>query len=133
MPNLIKILIVWLCALSFPLQGLAAVSMASCGSVHQHQMSKRLAPSAQDVEPGVTHADGGHHHDADHSTQASAHASADKCSVCASCCANVAMVAPVVRWLAASQLPAALVVKPSVGRPSFHPDGLDRPPRSSLA
>jgi len=133
MANLIRILVVWFCALSLPLQGLAAVSMASCGSAHQHQMAQRLALLAPDAEPNTALADEVHHHGADHSNQVSSHGSADKCSACASCCASVAMVAPIVLWRATSPEPAALVVEPSLGRPSFHPDGLDRPPRSSLA
>lgn len=138
MSKLIRILVVWLCMLSLPLQGLAAATMAPGDSVHQHRMARHLASLIvslmADIEPGITQADETPCHGSDHARPSSSlHASADKCSACASCCASVAMVAPVLQWRAPSQEPAVLVVQPNVGRPSFHPEGLDRPPRSSSA
>lgn len=125
MSKLIRILIVWLCTLSLPFQGVAAAAMASCGPVHQHQYPHEMA---------VSHGHVGAHADHDHSGMHPAHqVKADKCSACSSCCAGVAMVAPALRWQAPAQEPVVPVVLPSLLQPSFHPDGLDRPPRSRTA
>ena len=59
--------------------------------------------------------------------------SADKCSVCASCCAGLGMAATVPQWLLPSQEHAALVATFKLLLPSFLPEGLERPPRPFLA
>lgn len=122
MTKLLKILLVWLCVLSLPVQGMAAVTKLACGSSHHHLVK-------------ATHA--GHGAGADHAKEhAKAHASAsaaDKCSVCASCCTGLGLLPTVGQWPLVSQQHAALIAIPQLPLPSFVPDGLERPPRPTLA
>ncbi len=125
MIKLLKILLVWLCVLSLPVQGMAAVTQLSCGAAHHHPVSAEQAV---------------HEHDAsgDHGAQANQHPqqhqpSADKCSVCASCCTGLGMVATLPQWQSPGQAHAALVATFKSLLPSFLPEGLERPPRPSLA
>jgi hypothetical protein len=113
-----KTLLIWLCMLSLPIQGMAAVTMASCKAVH-HQQSKH---QHEHHAMGEHHAGGDPHHSV-----------ADKCSACASCCIGTAMVTPVLHWQGTMVEPSPLVAAVKVLRPSFHPDGFERPPRSLIA
>ncbi|MES2091770.1 MAG: hypothetical protein V4532_17600 [Pseudomonadota bacterium] len=148
MSKLLKTLLVWLCVLSLPIQGVAAATMLSCGSGHRHElMSQVLSEAPVDVghhhnvdEDHVMHehlaaqgdaTDGDHHHDA--GQPGSHHHGADKCSACASCCTGVGMVATFPQWRVPVQEHASLMATFTSLLPSFLPEGLERPPRLSLA
>jgi hypothetical protein len=131
MLSFFKTLLVWLCILSLPVQGLAAVTRLSCGPAH-HQA---LVPASQAHEAHEHLA--GHHMDGmdhDHGMHQAQHQGADKkCSVCASCCAGLGLVASFPQWPVALQASPALVATFKSLLPSFLPEGLERPPRSAIA
>ena len=142
--RMVRMLLIWLLALSLPAQGVMAVTMVFCGPNHHD----RAAAAA------VVHdADAAHHpHDiAAHSHPEAADKQAEntasdvtatpdkfaqsdmqKCSVCASCCSAAAIhdtvpKLPVLEPVAAGFATLTPAVEP------FAADGPDRPPRHLLA
>lgn len=141
----LRLLIVWFIAIALPVQGMAGVTMAHCGSSHE-----RMAAAAQ-VTPHQ-HADHdaavAHHHDGDaargtdtpdHANAAQAQVKPDKmsslaqykCSLCASCCAGSALPSamPRIPQVAAA---SAVFAEEMVSVDAFASDGPDRPPRTHL-
>lgn len=122
MTKLLKILLVWLCVLSLPVQGMAAVTLQSCGTAHHQPVNEEHAAHEHDGMHDVSEHGVAHHQQG-----------VDKCSVCASCCTGLGMLATLVPWLVPSQRHPALVATLKSLLPSFLPEGLERPPRSFLA
>ena len=135
----LKLLTVWFIAIALPVQGMAGVTMAHCGSSHERTGAAMEA----------THGAGAvHHHNADAAdvaTQAD-HETANqakvqpgkvsdlaeyKCSSCASCCAGSAMPPATPRLPQAKAAPAVFAEEP-VTVDAFASDGPDRPPRTHL-
>ena len=149
---LMRTLLVWLLVLAVPAQGVAAATMAFCGSHHQ---GGTAATHAQQTAPSAhahaqaharAHAQGKHGdhapatvsqaHSADVGGSAalatSAHADAQKCSACAACCSFGALLNSVLALAAPDLTPTVFsVVVPTVD--AFAVDGPDRPPRIVLA
>lgn len=131
-----RIFLSFLLAVALPVQGWAASTMLWCASTPAHHASSTAAGPATDA-----HA---HHHvqtpaDAAGSADAAADATATtdagslgKCSACAACCIGVAI-------LPSHQFTPMLPIAASYGLIALAPparialDGLERPPRSSLA
>lgn len=128
MVKLFKTLLVWLCILSLPVQGMAAVMRLSCGLAHHHQ-AKVMAEQDHAAHEHHAHADGLGH--ADHHQQQGQ--GADKCSACASCCTGLGFVATFPHWPVALQAHAPWEATFKSLLPSFLSEGLERPPRSVLA
>lgn len=131
MSKLFKTLLVWLCILSFPVQGMAAVMRLSCGPAHHQAMV--VADQQMAHEDHAEHEHHAAHQDegADqHATQS--HQGADKCSACASCCPGLGFVMNFPQWPVAPQAHAPMVATFKPLLPSFLPEGLERPPRSVL-
>lgn len=139
-----KLLIVWFITLALPLQGVAGVTMAHCGSSHE----RMGAPAQASPHGHADHGGAAHHHDADGNEAAalSGHDAADpaqaepdpwsdlaqyKCSSCAACCAGTALP-PAVPGL--PQVTAAPVVfaEDVLTVDAFASGGPDRPPRTPL-
>lgn len=128
----LKLLVVWFVAIALPLQGVAGVTMAHCGSSHE-----RMGAPADASPHG--HADHGagaaHHHDAADTAQSEPGPWSDlaqhKCSSCAACCAGTALP-PAAPGL--PQLTAAPVVftEDVLTVDAFASGGPDRPPRTPL-
>jgi hypothetical protein len=123
MVPMLKTFLIWLCMLSLPIHGMAAVTMAACGA--GHRQVEHMGHHATSMHDG--------HHGARHEHQASHAQSSDKCSACAVCCTAQAMVAPMLQWQGGLPEPSPLVGAVSKLQPSFLPEGFDRPPRSLLA
>jgi|SRR6476659_6922208 len=128
----LRILVAWLLAAALPLQSSAAASMTLCGThggapAHRHVQHGNAGPaSPMNAMPDHDSVQGhpGHHQDAGHSEVAA------KCSVCAACCASMAIAGadfalPLVALSEsfASSLGAEVFL--------FVTDGLERPPRTS--
>lgn len=138
MLRLARLAMMLLLAIALPLQGVAAATMISCGTGHDH----RLPPAASHDEDRIGAA--GHDHasnmDADHSRVSHSHegkgdlskGSLHKCSACASCCIGAAVPsqATVFAAIKLTDQPAPLVAR-SV--PAYVTEGLERPPRAFLA
>ncbi|MBY0469074.1 MAG: hypothetical protein K2Q07_08870 [Burkholderiaceae bacterium] len=136
----------WMLVIAIPGQGMASVTMVSCGLGHHH--SAQTAASRQDVEN--MHA---HPHPADAMQAGHGHAQADegragsgsdidhaktnhhvkqKCSVCTTCC--VAAVLPSVSVALREPLLADFFhAHAPRGVSSILIDSLERPPRTVLA
>lgn len=115
-----------------PIQGMAAVTAALCGPVHQ---SMAAAAQVSELSPSHdTHA-GDQHRMHDHgSSQTKSDLSNDKysCSACAACCTGTAVSASEYRapdLISVSVSPLSLEAASSSGVVS---DGLERPPRTIL-
>jgi len=135
----LKLLLVWFVAIALPVQGLAGVTMAHCGSSHERM------GAAMDAAHDAAAV---HHHDADaadvstqadHDTATLAKAQPDqlsdlaqyKCSSCASCCAGSALLPAMPRLPQVKAAPAVFAEK-LVTVDAFASDGPDRPPRTHL-
>lgn len=150
MNRFIKQLLLWFLIAALPIQGMAAVVKANCGSRH-HAVSVSLtaesAMPAQHVQGVHDEKDSSHAHgvsnvakspiladDAsltDPSQSGSHHAS--YCSACAACCTGA--VAPPVSFSAIS-IPDRVVesaVSPVVSYLGFIPPSLERPPKTFFA
>lgn len=141
----LKLLIVWFIAIALPVQGMAGVTMAHCGSSHERMGAAMEATQHRHADHG---ADIPHHHDdaaaavatqADHETATQAKAQPGKvsdlaqykCSSCASCCAGSALPPAIPRLPQANAAPAVFT-EALVTVDAFASDGPDRPPRSHL-
>jgi hypothetical protein len=141
----LRLLIVWFIAIALPVQGMAGVTMAHCGSSHE-----RMGAAAQATQHLHADHDAGvaHHHDsdaadgveaADHAEAGPAKVKSDKvsdlaqykCSSCASCCAGSALPSamPRIPQVAAA---SAVFAEEVVTVDAFASDGPDRPPRIRL-
>lgn len=138
MSKFLKTFLLWLCILSLPVQGMAAVTRLACGALHLDPMVV-VAGEAEQVVHEEHHA--GHHADdmgeqaspCHEPAQSAAHHGADKCSACAWCCTGLGMLAAVPEWPVMAHAPAVWVATFKPLLPSFLSDGLERPPRSNLA
>jgi len=141
----LRLLVVWFIAIALPVQGMAGVTMAHCGSSHE-----RMAAAAQVTPHQHANHDAGvaHHHDGDsaHGTDAVDHTKAAqdpvksdkmsnlaqyKCSSCASCCAGSALPSAMPRIPQVAATPAVFAEE-MVSVDAFASDGPDRPPRTHL-
>lgn len=143
--RLARIAIMWLLAAAIPLQGVAAATMASCGSAeHGHLHLQRAMHGHEDADAaGPTMHEHAHdagvalhvHAQADHSDAGKsglAHSQFHKCSACASCCANAAVPTQASAFEAVD---LADFFTPFVARSvaAYVTEGLERPPRAFLA
>jgi hypothetical protein len=129
-----KFILPWLIAFALPIQGMAAVTAALCGPMHQG-----MAADGQASELSVQHdAHAGdphkmHHHD--HGSSKMKHDLPNEkvsCSACAACCTGSAVSASeyhVPDLISVSLSPLSLEAAPLSGVVS---DGLERPPRTLL-
>jgi hypothetical protein len=137
MNRFVRALTIWIVALAVPLQGHAAAAMIACGPMHSRMASSGDHPAAHEDHAAAGHS--GHSMDG-----ASGEANGDEpsslskfmkfnCSACASCCTASAAPAPLIPALGATR--AHTVAIPFFGSSgdSIVPDGLERPPRTSLA
>lgn len=141
----LRLLIVWFIAIALPVQGMAGVTMAHCGSSHERMGAAIEAPQHRhaDHEAGAAH-----HHAADvadgaaqaghgAATQAKAQSgklsdlAKYKCSSCASCCAGSALPSASPRLPEPTAAPAVFAEE-MVTVDAFASDGPDRPPRTHL-
>ena len=125
--RLLRIVLVCLLAVTLPLKGMAAVSMAACGAHSADVEHPMLGDGAESAEPGddaatVDHADHRHHH---------GDASKTKCSACAPCCAAAApgFAGPGLVHAEVSARTASVQDRPLAGVTAAR---LHRPPISSL-
>lgn len=137
MSKLFKTLLVWLCILSLPFQGVAAGMRLSCGPAHHQMMVAANQPLAHQDHVVHKHHDE-HEHHAVHQDEspgehpAQGHQGADKCSACASCCTGLGFAMSFPQWPVALHAHAPMVATFKPLLPSFLPEGLERPPRSVL-
>ena len=121
-------------ALAVPLQGLAGVTMAACGSAPGHATQAAVHDHAA---MGHDHAAMGHDHAAMGHAVAPAkhHGAADtpdhRCTACAACCNLSAAPVPAVAFHGASVAPSLAIPFLETARASVAPDGLERPPSPS--
>ena len=141
----LRLLIVWFIAIALPVQGMAGVTLAHCGSSHARMGATMEAPQHRhaDREAGTAHhhpadvADGAAQSDHGGAPQAKAQSSklSDlaqyKCSSCASCCAGSALPSAIPRLLEPTAAPAVFAEE-MVTVDAFVSDGPDRPPRTHL-
>lgn len=141
----LRLLIVWFIAIALPVQGMAGVSMAHCGSSHE-RMGATMEPTQHrhaDHEAAAAHhhvddvADGAVQADPDTATQAEAQSgklsdlAQYKCSSCAACCAGSALPSASPR-LPKTKAAPAVFAEELVSVDAFASDGPDRPPRTHL-
>jgi hypothetical protein len=139
----LKLLIVWFVAIALPVQGMAGVTMAHCGSSHARMVAVMEASQHRHSDHDAVAA---HHHDAhetDIATQGHHTAQAKsqpgklsdlaqyKCSSCASCCAGSALPSAMPRMPEPTAAPAVFAEE-MVTVDAFASDGPDRPPRTPL-
>jgi len=141
----LRLLIVWFIAIALPVQGMAGVTMAHCGSSHERMGAAVEAPQHRhaDHEAGAAH-----HHAADaaddaaqaeHGAAAQAKAQSGKlsdlaqykCSSCASCCAGSALPSALPCLPEPTAAPAVFAEE-LVTVDAFASEGPDRPPRTHL-
>lgn len=161
MPRITKAIVMWLIALTIPLQGMAAVAMPSCAPAHHGAAAERVSIAADDGHAHAhthDHAMAGvaataataatanmatpHHAAANPMTAATqAHgAGSDKSSdaghpmlkCCSAACAMAAVLPPSLPERLKLRSPAPLQPLAQFYR-GVTPDGLDRPPKSILA
>jgi hypothetical protein len=131
--NSVRWLLTVLLALSLPLQGFAATSMLLCGPLHQGSM--------QPMQPHHAAADTSSAHAKHHGDRAAAAEQVDQdsiakvygqCSLCAACCAALALTphVPVLHAARAGDRYAPVQFEPAAG---FLTGGIERPPRLFFA
>jgi hypothetical protein len=137
MNRIFRALTIWIVALALPLQGYAAAAMIACGPMHGQMASASERSASHDHHDAVSHA----HHAVDEGSDGKAHADETsgfakflkfKCSACASCCTAPAAPSPVVSFLGVMQAHAEPIPFFGSSEDSIVPDGLERPPRTSL-
>jgi hypothetical protein len=136
----------WLLMLAIPLQGIAASTMLLCGpSLDRQQVAVEAVHDHHAPHDGASaaHSHDRHHADADadaadtaagsgtHSPASADHPKA-KCSVCASCCSGVAIVATPLTTAVSEQHESYTVFLATDFEPVFIA-GPEKPPRSFLA
>ncbi|MEO7105492.1 MAG: hypothetical protein ABIZ09_03885 [Rhodoferax sp.] len=115
-----RILFVWLLMAAIPLQGFAATAMLFCdiGVQHQHQVDA-VAPSTSATESQHEHAMHGK------ASKESSH----RCSICATCCNSMAMIAQQ-QVFSASTTPKSELAEPLVFIQARAASLPDKPPRA---
>lgn len=138
MSRVFRILVALCLALAVPLQGLAGVTMAACGTVHAHSAMASAAATHGDSAMAHDHAAMGHDHAAmGHEGAGAAPASHEgeknaadhRCTACAACCNLSAAPVPAVAFQGAVPAPNLAIPFLEAARASVAPDGLERPPR----
>jgi hypothetical protein len=141
----LRLLIVWFIAIALPVQGMAGVTMAHCGSSHarmgatmeapQHRHAEHEAGSAHhhpaDVEDGAAQPDHGAAPQAKAQSSKLSDLAQYKCSSCASCCAGSALPSAI-PCLPETMAAPAVFAEEMVTVDAFTSDGPDRPPRTHL-
>ncbi len=150
----LRLLIVCFIAVALPVQGMAGVSMAHCGSTHERMGTDRHTPPQRhaDHDAGVSHQHGakaaaaaaaddmaGRAAQADPYTATAAKTPSDplsdlaqyKCSSCATCCAGAALPCSTPRLPELAAAPTVFV-EALVTVDALASDGPDRPPRNPL-
>jgi hypothetical protein len=137
-----KTLLLWLLITALPLQGMAAVMKASCGTAHhgsaptvamvnEHHHDQHAMHEHRHGDHAVTHADSTVSDSSVKSDQSSAghqHKNSS-CSACAACCAG-AVAPPSALLLAPVRMSSeAVLVSPAPLVTGHIPGGLERPPR----
>ena len=141
MPRLFKTTALWLLLFALPVQGVAAVTMAACGPLHQRVAS--ISADGAQAHDHALHENTGQHHSAivvdDGSGVVSQQSAEDfltltdfSCSACAACCATAAIASADYR--APAIVPAANTgfVSPIPAFSGFIPETPEHPPRSIL-
>lgn len=155
MHRAVRAFLVWVMVFAMPVQGMAASAMLFCGPSHERMMQGLVLDASASEPVRVCHAmheiAAMDHRDHEHAgigapvaSDAAVDADGDgggsllphhgifSCSACAACC--IALALP-----ASFELPQALRTaqtlrsSPAMPVASHQPDGLDRPPRASLA
>jgi hypothetical protein len=127
-----KLFIVFLLALSLPVQSFAAVSM-KCVAAHaeaQETALQEAIPAASERLPDMhvmALADNDRH---DHPYGSLHHA--HSCSTCASCCSGTGLPAAPAVTVPLDATRVVTLIPPSAGVASFLTDGIERPPRRLL-
>ena len=141
MRRALRIGLTWLLALALPMQGVAAATMAACGSRHGSASAASAAMPADDAGGIARHA---HRHGAaiaqaddvvapaTHDTTRAKAATGHGCSACASCCLNAIVPTATVSF-DTLDLPDHFAPFVRVAAPPYVTDGLERPPRPRLA
>jgi len=152
MHRILRLVFALMLALALPLQGYAAASMAACGRAHAAghreaaQVERDVRAGAQrDMHHGPHHAmHGATHDDADASTAHAGSPDADgahagfgkfaksECSVCAACCAAMAMPVAWLEFDAVSPAQSFATQLPTADA-AFLTAGPERPPRTASA
>ena len=141
----LRLLIVWFIAIALPVQGMAGVTMAHCGSSHermgaateaqQHRHADHEAGAAPHHAAGVANGAAQPDHGAAIEAKAQSGKLSDlaqyKCSSCASCCAGSALPSALPRLPEPTAAPAVFAEE-MVTVDAFASDGPDRPPRTHL-
>lgn len=141
----LRLLIVWFIAIALPVQGMAGVTMAHCGSSHERMGGATETTQHRHADHDASAAD--HHgavlandvNQADHSTAGKVGAQPGKlsdlaqykCSSCASCCAGSALPSAAPHMPEPTAAPAVFAEE-VVTVDAFASDGPDRPPRTHL-
>lgn len=124
-----RIALAWLLAMALPMQGYAAQTMLLCGPAHHQIPTAAVQVMTGHDHAGMAHAEAEMSQPADQASPA-ATKHAGKCSLCASCCNAVALMAQVVSVaVAPPDLPEIATVATAHDRVLV--GGLDRPPRIS--
>jgi hypothetical protein len=134
MPRLLKTFLFWLLIVVLPIQGMAAVANASCGTAHHETFSTiaghdhSMVQGGHDGHEAMHAAMDGHHapHAASHKHQDHKHSS---CSACAACCFGAAAPPPFAVWNPAIPRSESVIAAHPIPRPGFVPPGIERPPR----
>lgn len=141
MRRLSKTIALWLLLFALPVQGVAAVTMAACGPLHQRQVPIST-DGAQAHDHRLHESSGQHRHSVvvDDVSAAASHQNAKdlltltdfSCSACAACCAAAAIASTDYR--APAIVPAANTgfVSPISVFSGFIPETPEHPPRSIL-
>ncbi len=141
----LKLLVVWLIAIALPVQGMAGVTMAHCGSSDERMGAAMQATQHRHADQDVGAAQ---HHDADtpgvaklagHDTATQTKTQTGKlsdqaqykCSSCASCCAGSALPSATPHLPQVKAAPAVFAEE-LVTVDAIASDGPDRPPRTHL-
>ncbi|HMO44869.1 MAG TPA: hypothetical protein PKB14_02415 [Rubrivivax sp.] len=146
MGSVLRTVLVWIMVLAMPAQGMAASTMLFCGPSHERMMPgvgadhHEAAVSAAHDHAATPHvADAA---DLDHAPSTGEAGLDDdgkftdlgqfKCSACASCCSMLALPAGFAQ-LDEPGLADARPTAPVAAVQSHHAEGLERPPRATLA
>ncbi|MNJ99046.1 hypothetical protein D3C87_168180 [compost metagenome] len=145
MNRLFKTLVLWLLVLALPVQGYAAVMQMSCApAMHESVAAEVAAVTAVSDEHAHHH---GMQHEAaavtDAATDATAKAATDmpsphgkqthmKCSVCAAGCMGMTALPSTPDWTFAAIGSSQILASPAPDFLGHIPDGIKRPPKSSL-
>jgi len=141
MQRAVRFVLTWLLVLTLPLQGVAAATMAACGSRHSNHAAASGHSRISGAVSAVHHAHGldiAHSH-GHHAADPPAHDRAGlvdddghKCSACASCCLNAVVPTGGISF-GAIELPDLFTALVGSTPAAYMTDGPERPPRRFLA